>query len=211
MPLIVPLITVPVASPIMSLFGVANFAIVVGQYWRDLSLKDIWRMTLAAMLFLPLGIYILFIIPENRLRLTLGIFVIVYALYRLFKLPFPELKNPNWGWVAGIFAGIASGAFSLGGIPGVIYADTQEWEPDRFRLNMFTFFLINGIYSVIVRYFAGQITGQVLAFFGVGLPFMLAGLYVGTKLADRVNRDQFRKLVLFLLIILGGRLLFSAL
>ena len=210
MPLIVPLITVPIASPVMALFNVANFAVVISQYWRELTFKDIWRNIVGAILFIPLGIWILFLIPEDVLRFSLGAFVITYAIYRLLNLPFPKLKNPNWGWVAGMVAGITSGAFTLGGVPTVIYADTQDWEPDHFRLNMFTFFLITGIASTIIRFFAGQITWQVVAYWAFSLPFMVAGLYVGTRLAKRVNREQFRRLVLVLLIVLGGRLIGSA-
>lgn len=210
MPLITPIIGVLIASPVMALFNITNFGIVISQYWRELTFQDIWRNIVGAILFIPVGIWILYLIPEDVLRFSLGIFVITYALYRLLNLPFPKLKSPHWGWVAGCVAGITSGAFTLGGVPTVIYADTQDWEVDRFRLNMFTFFLVTGVASTIIRYVAGQITWQVVAYWAFSLPFMIAGLYVGTQLAKRVNRELFRRLVLLLLVVLGGRLIGSA-
>ena len=134
MPLLVPLIGLPAATPVMTLFGITTFSIAIGQRWRDVTIKDIWRLTTMSVLVAPLGIYLIYVAPESVLRLSLGVTCILYALYRLFKLPFPQLKNPNWGWLFGAFAGLASGAFSVGGVPTVIYANTQAWEPERFRL-----------------------------------------------------------------------------
>ena len=209
-PLLAPLIGVPVATPIMSLFGVTNFSVVIFQQWRDITFRDVWRMVVTTILFTPLGIYLVFIIPESTLRLTLGIVCIAYSIYRLLKLPSPKLKNVNWGWFVGIIAGLASGAFAVGGVPAVIYADMQEWQPEQFRLNMFSFFLVTSCFSVMTRFAAGQITWQVIGYWLGAIPFMMAGLFVGKQLALRVNKERFRQLVLVMLIVLGVRLIRSA-
>lgn len=210
MPLLVPLIGIHVAAPMMNLFGLVNFSIVLVQQWRLLTIQDIWRLMLLAVLTTPLGVYLLFIVPETALRIALGIICILYALYRLLDLPIPALTHPNWSWLFGAIAGLFGGAFNVSGVPVVIYASTQDWEPERFRLNMFTFFLIISSFALISRYVAGQLTAQVITYWVWTIPFLLLGLAIGHYLVRFVPRDRFQQLVLVLLIVLGGRLIGTA-
>lgn len=210
MPLISPIIGLNVAAPLMNLFGVTNFSTLVIQKWREVTFSDIWRLALMNALILPVGIWSLTWIAEPTLRLILGVLCVVYSLMRLAQLPPPALENRNWGWVYGFFAGLFSGAFSVGGVPAVLYADTQNWEPERFRTNMFSFFSITSITNVITRYFAGQITRDVVLLWLTAVPFLFFGLWVGEKLTHFIDKDRFQKLVLILLVVLGGRLIYSA-
>ena len=125
MPMLVPLLGLPIASPMMNLFAVTNFSLVIFQRWQDLTLSDIWRLTLMAILMTPLGIYLIFVVPESFLRFVLGTICILYAVYGFSNLPSPRLSNPNWAWFYGFWAGLFGGAFNVSGVPAVLYADTQ--------------------------------------------------------------------------------------
>ena len=210
MPLISPMLGLNVASPLMNLFGVTNFSALVIRKWHEVNFNDIWRLALMNVLLNPAGIWLLFWIDESILRLVLGIVCAGYSLLRLLKLPPPALENPNWGWVYGFFSGVFSGAFSVGGLPAVLYADTQNWEPERLRINMFSFFTVTGIVNLITRYFAGQITFYLILLWLTAIPFLFAGLWVGERLIDYVDKNRFQQLVLVMLIILGVRLIYSA-
>lgn len=210
MPLLTPILGLTVASPLMNLFGMTNFGLVIFQRWKELTLKDVWRLVLMTVLIIPLGISLVYVVPESFLRIVLGTICIVYALYGFTSLPMPRLTNPNWAWLYGFFAGIFSGAFNVGGVPAVLYADTQNWDPERFRLNMFSFFFTTATLGLVSRYVAGQLTGHVIQIWLGAIPFLLLGLAVGGYLTRFVNKTHFRKLVLGLLIILGTRLIYSA-
>lgn len=211
MPLLSPMLGLNVAAPLMNLFGVTNFSTLVIQKWRDVTFSDMWRLVVMNILFTPLGIWMLLWVDESVLRLILGVLCAGYALMRLANVPPPALKNPNWGWLYGFFSGVFTGAFSVGGVPAVLYADTQDWEPERFRLNMFSFFSVTSGINVVTRYFAAQLTLDLIFLWISVTPFLFAGLWVGEKLTHLVNKERFQKLVLLLLIILGGRLIYSAL
>lgn len=210
MPLLIPLIGLHVASPLMNLVWMTTFIIPLYQQWHSLTLRDVWRLAVLAVLLTPFGVYMLFVFPEAALRLTLGIICVVYAIYRLLQLPTPQFASPHWEWLFGGLAGLFGGAFNVGGVPTVIYASTQPWEPERFRLNMFSFFLCTSLFALISRYVAGQLTGIVVQHWLLVLPFLLAGLGVGQYLTRFVDRERFQTLVLLLLIVLGGRLILTA-
>lgn len=211
MPLIIPIIGLPPAAPLMNLFGVTTFSTVVWQRWRDLRFQDVWRLVLMNVLFAPVGIWILSQVNESLLRLFFGGLCVIYASMRMFKVPAPTLRRPGWQWLYGAISGIFTGTFSLGGVAAVLYADTQPWEPERFRLNLFSFFFVTSYINIITRYLSGQITPQVIILWITSTPFLFIGLWVGEKIANRVDQARFSKLVLLLLIVLGGRLIYSGL
>ena len=208
-PLIAPIIGLSAAPPLMNLFGVTNFSTVIVQRWRDLTFKDVWRLSLMNVLITPFGIWTLNFVTEDFLRTTLGIVCIVYAGLRMFNVPAPKLARPFWQWVYGFISGIFTGTFGVGGVPAVLYADTQSWEAERFRLNLFTFFFITGYVNLISRFIAGQYTPTIVVLWLTTIPFLFAGLWVGERLSRIVKQEQFSYLVLFLLIVLGGRLIYS--
>ncbi len=211
MPLIVPMLGLTFSASLMNLFGVASFSFVIFQRWRDLTFGDVWRIILAGMFLYPVGIWTAVFVPEALMRFVLGIICILFAIYGLAKLPFPLLQHPIWQWITGAFAGLFGGAFSVSGVPAILYSSTQDWEPERFRLNMFTFLLTMSMIGVVFRILAGQITRPVVSLWLTAVPFLYLGINVGEYLTRFVSRERFRQLVLVLLIILGGRMINSAL
>lgn len=210
MPIISPMLGLNVAAPLMNLSGATNFTTLIIQKWKEFTFSDMWRVALMNVLFTPVGIWIVAWVDESILRLILGIVCAGYALVRLGNIPPPALHNRNWGWLYGIFSGVFTGAFSVGGIPAVLYAETQQWEPERFRINMFSFFALISGANLLTRYFAGQITLDVVLLWLTSIPFMFFGLWVGEWLTQFINKERFQKLVLVMLVILGGRLVYSA-
>lgn len=210
MPLLIPMLTLPVSSVLMNLFGMTNFGLVLSRRWRELTFHDMWRLVITAVLFTPVGIFLIFVVPESAMRLVLGTLCVGYAIYTALNIIPIRLKNPNWQWLFGVIAGMGAGAFNVGGIIAVLYADTQQWEPERFRLNMFSFLFTMAVFGLISRYFANLITAQVLIIWLGSVPFLLLGLAVGSYLAPKISKTRFRQLVRGLLVLLGARLIISA-
>ena len=56
----------------------------------------------------------------------------------------------------------------------------------------------------------GSITAETLKLYGLGFPFMLAGLWSGFKLYGTIDDETFRKVVLVLLLLAGLSLIATA-
>ena len=56
----------------------------------------------------------------------------------------------------------------------------------------------------------GTVTLETLKLYGVGLPFMIAGIWSGFKLYGKIDDETFRKVVLVLLLFAGASLIVSA-
>ena len=57
----------------------------------------------------------------------------------------------------------------------------------------------------------GAVTPETLKLYGLGLPFLLAGLWSGFKLYGKIDDETFRKAVLVLLLLAGLSLIVPAL
>ena len=57
----------------------------------------------------------------------------------------------------------------------------------------------------------GAVTVETLKLYGLGFPFMLAGLWSGFKLYGKIDDEIFRKAVLILLLLAGLSLIVPAL
>jgi hypothetical protein len=58
--------------------------------------------------------------------------------------------------------------------------------------------------------FTGAVTSETLKLYGLGLPFLLAGLWSGFKLYGTIDDETFRKGVLVLLMLAGLSLIATA-
>jgi uncharacterized protein len=56
----------------------------------------------------------------------------------------------------------------------------------------------------------GSYTGETVKLYGIGLPFMVAGIWIGFKLYGSINDETFRKTVLVLVLVAGVSLVVSA-
>ena len=205
-PLFTPLIGVTTAVPLMTLLGVSNTAIAVGQFRKRLNPPDVWQLLVGLAVGIPIGVASIAYLDERFLRVVIGATCLLFAAYRFVKLPLPEVVDTRWRFLVGTLSGLLGGAISIPGVPVVVYAETQNWEIERYRINLFTFFLTSASISTISRLVAGQFTETILVYFLQAIPFLLAGQLVGHLLTRYVDRGLFRYLVLVLIAGLGVRL-----
>jgi uncharacterized membrane protein YfcA len=75
-----------------------------------------------------------------------------------------------------------------------------------FQPVLFAAFVIISISQLI----AGSYTIETVKLYGIGLPFMVAGIWVGFKLYGTINDETFRKAVLILVLLAGVSLIVSS-
>jgi uncharacterized protein len=200
------IIDVRVAVPLVAMVtGTLEFFLLI-RYRGAFNLRNVWRMTAASIIAIPLGGWALGWVDPNILLTVLGLIIAGYALYALFNFHLPELKNPAWAFLAGFLAGLLSGAYSVGGPPAIIYGSCRRWEPAEFKSNLQGFFLINDVLAIVTHGFYGRLTPTVGKYYLLALPVLAIGMLAGTSLDRYLNPVTFRKLTLVLLVIMGLRM-----
>lgn len=207
MPLLAATIGLHTASPMMSIVGLMAQMTILIRYRRHFHLRAIRRLPIAAVVGVPLGVYLLEAVSESIVKLVLGILVVAYALYAWFGPRLPEIKNPQWGYAFGFVSGILSGAYNTGGPPLVIYGTCQRWTPSEFKSNLQTVFLFNTMMVILNHMLHGNYTAPVWQGLLIAIPATALGLAAGFVSDRWVNPALFQKIVLVLLLVIGAQLI----
>ena len=207
MPLLVPLLGIRIAAPLVALVTLISEAVLVVRYRASLNIRRVWRLAIASLLGIPLGVLALAWLDEQITTAVLGIVVLAYASYAIFGRRLPRLRWSGWGFGAGFLAGILGGAYNTSGPPVILYADSQRWPRDEFKGNLQGFFLISSLLVAAGHVWRQNLTPIVWNYLLLSLVPIILGLWAGLTLDKRLNAMAFRKLVLALLVVLGISLL----
>lgn len=195
------------AVPLVAVISIFSNAALWYLYRHELDHQTVFRLSLAAMVAMPLGVLALRYIPQHLAIQGLGLVIISYVIYDVCNLTLPSLKA--WGWVYGIgfLAGLLTGAYNAGGPPVIVYGHCQQWTPQMFRSNLPAFFLINSVMALLVHLLQGNYTSEICRYALYSTPLFMLGLSIGTAIARQLDPTVFRKVVLLLLLLTGLNLL----
>lgn len=210
MPLLVGLIGVQAATPLVAVVGFVAELLLLIRFREALNLRAVSRLSLAAVLGVPVGVTVLRQVDTAVVTTFLGIVIVGYALYALADLHLPQMAHAGWAWSFGFVAGVLSGAYSTSGPPVVIYGNCRRWSPNEFKGNLQGFFLLMSVMTIVTHGVSGNFTAVVWQGVVWAIPGMVLGLLGGLWVDGRINPQTFRKLVLLLLIVLGLRLIFAS-
>jgi uncharacterized membrane protein YfcA len=201
-------------SPLQTATLIVAFGLIVQGYsvWnlrRSLDWRKLWPYLLGATIGVPVGVTLLTWADPHKLRVGVGLLLIIYSVYAVFR---PTLKPTTGGILAdasvGFLNGILGGLTGLAGILVTIWSGLRGWPKDVQRavfqpVAVFIFAL-----SALWLGAKGTVTHETVKLFLIGLPFLIAGTWLGLKLFGKLNEAAFRKLVLALLFVSGVALVF---
>jgi len=207
MPILSPLLGIKVAAPLMTLVSALMQVVLLVRYRSEIRLREVWPLAVAALVGVPLGIYGLKRLDERVTLTVLGVVIIAYAAYGLCAPRLPRLASRHWAYPFGFVAGILGGAYNTDGPPVVIYGSCRGWEPAAFKCHLQGFFMFDGALIILGRALAGEFTGRVWWLYLWTLPAIALGAWAGLCLDRRISPERFRKILLWLLALLGVRAL----
>ena len=203
------LIGLHTAAPLVALIALTLEVVLLLRYWRSLQFRSVLQISLASALTVPIGMAALSRLDERIALAILGLVVAGYALYALLSPRLPELRHPFWAYAAGLSAGLLGGAYNTAGPPVVVYGHCQKWPPQEFKGNLQAFFLFNSSLLVLGHLWNGNITALVWHSYLSLLPAAGLGIVLGLSLDRIIQPEQFRRIVLYLLLVLGARLILA--
>lgn len=215
----VPLLTlfmgVKSAAPLVALMTTTTTAALVWQNRRNIELASVWRLIVAAVIGVPVGVYFLRVVPEDIVTRGLAITLILFGAYFLIQ---PVLFNRQkgsaaqgkdylqgnlWAYGFGFMAGVLGGAFTVGGPPVILYGTLRGWSPAQFRAGVQSSYLPISILTLISHGASGLWTVPILQTYLLLIPIGLIATTIGNRLSHRLPTQQFRVLVYGLLVALG--------
>lgn len=193
------------AVPLVGVCSLATTAFTLAAYKHAIRFDRLWPFFLGAGVGLPLGILLLTRLDPASFKLGMGLFLIVYTLFRLLVIPGLEVRAG--GRAADLAVGAGSGF--LGGvaaIPGpltTVWCGLRSWSKDEQRAVYQPF--NQGILMVAMIGYGleGLLTRELGIISLYCVPAALAGMALGMFGYRKLDEAQFQRLVLLLLLASG--------
>jgi uncharacterized membrane protein YfcA len=202
-------------TPIETAALTVGYNILVQGYgtWRTRHAFDwarLWPLVLGGLPGVVLGISALRLTDPAYSRIGIAAFLVLYALYGIFR---PIVRPIRGGVVADCAAGFAGGMLgSMAGFPGilvVVWCTMRGWSKDEQRAVFQPVSVALLVFAAATLIASGSFTRPIAELFLMGLPAVLLGTWAGFRLYGRVNEAMFRRLLLSLLLMSGVLMLAS--
>jgi uncharacterized membrane protein YfcA len=157
------------------------------------------------------GVTLLVNLPRQAATLSLGVFVVLFALYSLFSRTQSRMVSTRWAYLAGFAGGITSTLFGAGGPPYAMYLSHRGLAKEQYRATM-GFATLTSISLRTIAFFATGILldPKVWAYAAAIVPAGLAGLWAAGHLFRRISRAMLMRAVALMLLASGVSLIVRA-
>lgn len=211
MPLLTMMIDVKTAVPLCIMNGLIITSYLSLKMRGHLERKKIVPLLAGSIPGIFIGVFFLKNAEPGMIRILLGVLIVSYSVYSLLFRPAPRNIHPFWSYLAGFGTGFIGSAFSAGGPPVIIYTTLTGWPKDRIKATLSGFFFASSIITVTLYITAGLVNELVLKYFSMSAIFVFIGVYAGSHLYSRFDREGYIRAVLITLILLGVIMVVSAL
>ena len=210
-----------VAKPVLNVLGLLSGIYVFVGHREHVSWKEVKKIVAVMAVSILLGILIkgLFEGKEQLLYKLLGIFVILLSIQGGLSLrrkgadenaesrSAAQAADSPFSYVILVLAGIVHGIFVSGGPLLISYLTKKIKDKVSFRATISTVWIFLNTLIMLDDIRAGFWTGGLLITQLISLPFLFAGMYIGSRLYVRMSQRFFMILTETLLFISGISLL----
>jgi uncharacterized membrane protein YfcA len=208
MPLFTIFFGLQTAAPLVALQGVTLYVVNLLRY--HVNLREAVRLGFAAAIGVPVGIWALVSVDASIIKSILGLILVIYAIYSLAKPASLHLQATGWFLPFGFIGGCLAGAYNTPGPMFVFYGTLRGWQKEEFRAILQVLFLLTGTLTVVSHWLANHLTPMVSLWYLITAPALLVGVWVGSWIDRKVNRERFRVLITIMILILGLSLILES-
>jgi len=203
LPFLTLFLDVKTVIPLVCLFALVINVIVIVQIHKHILWNKVRVLLIAAVPGIVSGVYILKKVPAQFLVTAIGLVLVGFGLQRLFARTPKREAADSLGWLFGFLSGVLGGSVGASGPPVIIYTSLQPWGKYPVKSTLTAYFLVSSVVISTTHGVNHLITGRVLDLFIRGVPALVAGVLAGSWLFGKVDSGSYRKILLFLLILLG--------
>lgn len=192
------------ASALNVMIGLVLNLILAIQYRKHINMRLVILPALLSFVLTTIAIEVGSSLQLDLLKNVFSCFLIVLALYFMFFADRITIK-PNLLSISvcSSISGIANGLFGIGGPPMVLYYLAVTKDKKEYIGTIQMFFLVNSIYSTIVRVMNHLIDIELVLLFVPGIIGVFLGEWMGMKVVDKIPQKQFKQMIYLFLIVSG--------
>ena len=171
---------------------------------KKLDFSKLKQFAIFGVVGIPIGMYLLVISDPSKLKFSIGILLVIYALLMLKISSFSiNVNNKSINNLVGFISGVIGGLTALLGIIPVAWFSVQRLPKNTKRGTYEPFIFITSIAAIISFAFAGLYKIEMIFDLLKIIPALLVGSWLGIKIYNKINDNLFRKVVLGLILLSG--------
>jgi len=182
------LIDIKQANVVVTILALFNCIFVTWSVRHAVDFKKILPIFLGAFIGVPPGVYLLKVLQPKSIKIILGVILIGFSTYSIFKKESVGRIGKQWGIPIGILSGILNGLIQMGGPPVIIYTYYQNWDKDSIKATLITYFAMSSAYKLVVLLLSKLVTLEILKMSGIMLPIVCLGAFLGFVWCEKVNK-----------------------
>ncbi|MQS75448.1 sulfite exporter TauE/SafE family protein [Companilactobacillus halodurans] len=177
------------------------------KYRQHIDWQTLKRLVIGSILGIPVGILIIKLGSPIIIMKILGIFIIIYGIYNLYKLHNPKESklhlSDKFDYLAGIISGILGASFNSHGVPIVVFGTAKRWDSDKLRGILQGHFVCVGTLVVLSQLSSGMWSLEVVKLLGIIIPLLFVVVPFGNWISQKIDSEHFIQYVYLILIIFG--------
>ena len=169
----------------------------IPSIWKKINWKFVFYLLVGVSIGTPFGVHLLSILEPRVTHLIISITVLIFAFLLLRGYKNKKLNHNISKFFVGATAGTVNGFGTLAGLPIALYFLIIAAEPAVIRASLAALFFFTDLYALILAYF--NVLYRTLPLILI-VPF---GVSIGTKLFTGSSKENYKKYVLYFLILVS--------
>ena len=192
------------ATALSGLLSLMQSSVVLCTMWRHLRIRNMVGVFLSFCVFSFFAIRFVSVAGDGVLKVFLGCVLILLGLYfLLFSSRVRVTPTPKWQISLGALSGTMGGIFGMHGPAAVVYFLNSETTKEGYLAVCQAYFVVTNIYMSVFRAGSGFMTvavgaGVLVSLVGIGL-----GVWIGSRVFDRIPQDTLKRIIYFYMILAG--------
>ena len=189
--------------PIILLLEIIASFSMIPSIWKKINWKFVVYLLAGVTLGTPFGVRLLSVLQPNFTHFIISITVLIFAFLLLKGYKNKKLNHNISKFFVGTIAGTVNGFGTLAGLPIALYFLIIAAEPAVIRASLAALFFFTDIYALILAYF-NDILNLTIIYRTLPLVFIVpVGVAIGTRLFKGITKENYKKYVLYFLIIVS--------
>ncbi|WP_442846133.1 sulfite exporter TauE/SafE family protein [Leeuwenhoekiella sp. H156] len=194
---------------ITALYHVSSNLTKIAFFNKGLDKKLLIQLGVPAVIFVIIGGYFSQYINSVYLNYLLGIFLVSLSLiFLIFKKLAVKPTSKN-AMIGGTLSGLSAGILGTGGAIRGITLAAFKMDKNKFIATSAVIDLAVDVSRTVVYYLNGYMRADLLYLIPVLILVGIGGTWIGKRILNRISQDQFRTIVLVLILGIGIVSIFS--
>ena len=189
---------------------------------KDISWKDLGKIVALCAPGLLIGQKLFYKLSPQAAKISIGAMIILIATMNIHKYIVKQLilkevedtEAPDtmikivFRYGCLILGGIVHGAFNIGGPLITVYTLSAVKDKRKFRNTMTSLWCVLNVWNAFNQYRNGAFTAELGSALLVAMPLAAIGFFLGMRFLEKINRDQFLRIVYLILMLIGVNMFF---